>query len=183
MRAARSAMVTPTWVEPVKLDAVDVGRVDQGGRGGGAAAVHQVDHTRREADFMEDAHEFDHGQWVLRGRLDHDRVAGGEGGRHLARHVDHREVVRRDAGHHTDRLPVDHAADDAARGEGSGLGGLGQERRLQHRTGVAGVALEAVGRHRHLHPRSDGGGRTGLGDHQGQELIGLGPDGARRPRA
>ena len=60
---------------------------------------------------------------------------------------------------------------------GVAMRGLGDERRLQHGAGIAGVALEAVRRHGHLHARADGRRGPGLGDHERQQLGGLGPDG------
>ena len=62
---------------------------------------------------------------------------------------------------------------------GVACAGLGDERRLQHGAGIAGVALEAVCRHGHLHARADGRRGPRLGDHERQQLRGLGPDGGR----
>ena len=160
-----------------EADAVHVVGIHQCGGGGRTVAVDEVDHPGREADVVEDADELHDGERVLRRRLHDDGVAGRQRRRHLAGHVDHREVVGGDAGHHAERLAVDHAADDPAGRQRRRLRGLGEQRRLQHAAGVAGVALEAVGRHGHLHARADGRGRPGLGDHERQQLRGLGPDG------
>ena len=63
---------------PGEADAVDVVGVHQGGRGGRAVAVDQVDDARREAHVVEDAHQLHDGQRVLRCGLHHDGVAGGQ---------------------------------------------------------------------------------------------------------
>ena len=60
------------------------------------------------------------------------------------------------------------------------LAGLGQQRRLEDGAGVAGVALEAVGRDRDLHARADRRRGPGLRDDEREQLGRLGPDGRRR---
>jgi len=45
---------------------------------------------------------------------------------------------------------------------------------------VAGVHGETIGGHGDLHAGADGGGGTGLGDDEGEEIGGLGPDGLGR---
>ena len=73
------------------------------------------------------------------------------------------------------------AGDEAAGGQRGGLGHLGGQGLGGDVAEVPGVAVEAVGRHRDLHPRSHGGGGPRLGDDQREELGGLGPDGRRPP--
>ena len=71
-------------------------------------------------DLVHDLGELEDGERILRRRLHHDGAADGERRCDLAGHVDEREVVRRDARDHADRLAVDDGADQAAGGEGSG---------------------------------------------------------------
>ena len=180
VRAAFSAMVTPTWVEPVKLTQSTSSESTSAAEEAGPLPLTRLTTPggKPTSSRIRTSSTTASGSWGA--GFTTTVLPGGQRRGHLAGHVDHGEVVRRDAGHHADRLAVDHAADDPARGQRRGLGRLGQQRRLQHLARVAGVALEAVGRDRHLHARADRGGGAGLGDDQGQQLGRLGPDGRGR---
>src|ERR1035437_7046812 len=156
---------------------VDIGRGGEGGGRLGTLGADQVDHPGRKADFIEDPGQRHHRQWILGGGFDDDRVAHGQGRGDLAGHVGQGKVVAGDGGHHSDRLAIGQGADQAGGGEGSGGGGDGREHFLLHVANVAGLPVESVGTDGDLHARPDRGGGTGFGDHQGNQLVVLGPDG------
>ncbi len=97
-------MRVPTSVEPVKLIMSTSGDSTRAAAGPALGRVHQVDDAGGEPHLLEDADQLHHRQGILGGGLHDDGVAHGEGGGDLAGHVDQREVVRRDAGHHAHGL-------------------------------------------------------------------------------
>ena len=164
-------------VDPVKLIMSTSGDSTRAAAGAASAEIDQIDHSGREPHLVEDAHQLDHGQRVLGGGLHHDGVAHGQRGRHLAGHVDEREVVRGDAGHHAHRLADGQGGDQPAGSQRRGLGDLQGQGPLGHGAAVAGIAVEAVGRDRDLHARPDGGRGARLGDDERQQVLGACPDG------
>src|SRR5205085_6383816 len=89
---------------------VDVARLDECFAGVWRGTGHDVDDAGREADLVQDADEVDHRERVLRRGSHYDGVAHRERGTELARHVDYREVVRRDARDRAHRLAARHRA-------------------------------------------------------------------------
>ena len=139
-------------------------------RGVGRHRRDEVDDAGREADLAQHLGEHDDRERVLRRRLHHHRAADRERGRDLAHHVGEREVVRGDARHRADGLAVDVRAHEPAGRERRGLHRLGRHGDADALRRVARVAVEALERDRHLHPRADGRGGTGLGDDQRHEV-------------
>ncbi len=169
MRAPASAMRTPTLVEPVKLIMSTSARLDQRLARLGRRTGHDVYDARRKARFFEHGDQFEHGERVLRRRLDDARVAHRQRRADLARRVHDREVVRRDARDDADGLADGDRADDAAGRERGGLRLLRWQRdlvRLDLR-----VATEALRHDRHLHRRRDAHRRAGLGLHQRHQFV------------
>ena len=79
------------------------GMADEGGADC-SPALHDADEARRRAGAPEELLDPGAGERRQLGRLDHDRVAGGDGGRDLRQRHAEREVPGRDDRHDSDRL-------------------------------------------------------------------------------
>src|SRR5207247_9481078 len=95
---------------------------------------------RGHARLLADLGELERGEWRLRRGLQHDRVAGGEGGRELPRREEEGEVPRHDGADHADGL---------AEREREGARPDGQRLAVDLR-GPAREVAEHVGRERNL---------------------------------
>ena len=67
---------------------------------------HHVQHAGRQSGLVRHLGEEQRRQGGVFGRLEHDRVPGGQGGRHLPRQHEQREIPGDDLAHDTDRLVV-----------------------------------------------------------------------------
>ena len=85
VRAAFSAMVTPTWVEPVKLTQSTSSASTSAAEEAGPFPLTRLTTPGGKPTSLQDAHQLHDGQRVLRRRLDHHGVAGRQRRRHLAR--------------------------------------------------------------------------------------------------
>src|SRR5829696_5116962 len=98
-----------------------------------------VHYSVGDAGLERDPLELDRGEWRELRRLEHDRVAGGERGRHLPGRDREREVPGRDKPDHAERLPEGHVH---ATRHG--------DRAPRHALGRARVIAEGLDHHAHL---------------------------------
>ncbi len=103
-RRTRAQPALPTACEPVKVTPRTLRVMDQCVADARAAAVHEVERPGRQAGARDDLGERPRGGGNELGRLEHDRVAVGEGRRDLPRRDRDREVPRRDDADHAERL-------------------------------------------------------------------------------
>ena len=100
---ASAFIFQPTDGEPVNAEQLEpiVGHHPIAG-----GAIHRQDAHRpgRQVRLGQVPRHPQHRQWVLRGRLEDDAAARGDGRRHLVRGEVEREVERADAGHRADRV-------------------------------------------------------------------------------
>ena len=149
VRPPTSAMRRPTPVEPVN-ETMSTSRLSTSASPvAGRRAGDDVDDAFGEADLVHDPHELDHRERVLRrGPHDH-RVAHRQRGPELARHVDDREVVRRDARDDADRRAAHDRTHQPARRERGRRHLLRRERddvvRLDRERAYVSKRVHAVG--------------------------------------
>ncbi|CPP67018.1 Uncharacterised protein [Bordetella pertussis] len=100
-----------------KRDRLDIGVVDQG-IDRLHAALHHARHARRQARLAQHLGQRQRRRCVQRAGLEHERVAGGQRHRHHPQRNHHREIERRDAGHHAERFALHPVIDPPAHVDG-----------------------------------------------------------------
>ena len=154
-RAQPAMICWPTSVEPVKTILAHVGVVDEPLPDHAALARQHLEHVLRQPGLQGELGEPQRGQRGQLGRLEHDRVAGGERGREAPGRDRHREVPRHDHADHAERLVE---GDVEAAGHRDLLADQPLRRRRvvgQHVADVAGLpagVADGVPRVAHLEP-------------------------------
>ncbi len=181
VRPPAEAMRVPTWVDPVKLimsTSVDSTRA--------AAGPASAEFTRLTtpggnptSSRIRTSSTTVRGSWAA--GFTTTVLPMASAGATLPGHVDEGEVVRRDAGHHADGLAQGQGADEPTGGERRRHRHLGRDGALGHRAQVERVPLEPAHGDGHLEARPHRGGGAGLGDHEGEQLLGPGRDGLGGP--
>ena len=180
VRAAFSAMVTPTWVEPVKLTQSTSSASTSAAEAAGPLPLTRLTTPGGKPTSLRMRTSSTMARGSCGAGLTTTVLPAASAGATLPAMLTMGKLyeVMQATTPTGWRLTMPPMIPPGARGRG--LGRLGQQRRLQDLARVAGVALETVGRHGHLHARADGGGGARLGDHQREQLGRLGPDGRRR---